>query len=115
MPDDSLLKVDGRYAVQDNDVTIFADGYPILLIGQASFDDLNTRLEIPLRINRFRPNIVITGSAAFEEDEMEEFLLQIHRQKMERQRQIDAQLLEQQTQTSVSLLQATHVHLDQVK
>jgi len=75
MPDDSLRKVNGRYAVQDNDVTSFSDGYPIMLIGQSSFDDLNTRLEIPLPINRFRPNIVITGSAAFEEDEMEEFLI----------------------------------------
>ncbi len=75
MPDDSLRKVDGRYAVQENNITSFSDACPVLLIGQSSLDDLNTRLEIPLPINRFRPNIVIAGSAPFEEDEMEEFLI----------------------------------------
>ena len=75
MPDDSLRKVDGRYAVKDNDITSFSDAYPVLVIGQSSLDDLNTRLEITLPMNRFRPNIVITGSAPFEEDEMEEFLI----------------------------------------
>jgi uncharacterized protein YcbX len=75
MPDDSLRKVNGRYAVENTDITSFSDACPVLLIGQSSLDDLNTRLEIPLPMNRFRPNIVITGSAAFEEDEMEEFLI----------------------------------------
>ena len=52
--------------------TRFSDGYPILLIGQSSLDDLNTRLrnagreELPM--NRFRPNVVVEGIDAFEED-----------------------------------------------
>ena len=50
----------------------FADGYPLLVIGQASLDDLNARLAkkgvdaIPM--NRFRPNLVLSGIDAYEED-----------------------------------------------
>lgn len=50
----------------------FADGYPLLVIGQASLDDLNARLAkkgvdaIPM--NRFRPNLVLRGIEAYEED-----------------------------------------------
>lgn len=55
--------------------TRFADGYPILLIGQSSLDDLNARLRgagrAPLPMNRFRPNLVVDGLAAFEEDYVE--------------------------------------------
>ena len=46
----------------------FADGYPLLLISEASLADLNSRLATPLPMNRFRPNIVISGCAAFAED-----------------------------------------------
>jgi uncharacterized protein YcbX len=47
----------------------FADGYPLLLIGQASLDDLNTRLPSPLPMDRFRPNVVVSGAEPYEEDE----------------------------------------------
>jgi uncharacterized protein YcbX len=57
--------------------TRFADGYPILLIGQASLDDLNAKLKSagrsPLPMNRFRPNLVVDGLEAFEEDLIETF------------------------------------------
>ncbi|WP_035550158.1 MULTISPECIES: MOSC N-terminal beta barrel domain-containing protein [Burkholderiaceae] len=55
--------------------TLFADGFPLLVVGQASLDDLNTRLQrkgapsIP--IDRFRPNVVLTGLDAYEEDYVE--------------------------------------------
>jgi uncharacterized protein YcbX len=52
--------------------TRFADGYPLLLIGQASLDDLNARLQASgrtaLPMDRFRPNLVVDGLDAFEED-----------------------------------------------
>lgn len=52
--------------------TLFADGYPMLLISAASLDDLNRRLQAQgrsaLPMNRFRPNIVIAGIEAYEED-----------------------------------------------
>ncbi|MGF1495470.1 MAG: MOSC domain-containing protein [Elainellaceae cyanobacterium] len=46
----------------------FADGYPFLLISQASLDDLNQRLGEPVPMDRFRPNLVVTGCEAFAED-----------------------------------------------
>jgi uncharacterized protein YcbX len=52
--------------------TMFSDGYPVLLAGEASLDDLNARLVAsgrePVPMNRFRPNIVVDGIEAFEED-----------------------------------------------
>ena len=45
-----------------------ADGYPLLLVTQASLDLLNGRLPAPVTMERFRPNLVITGTAAHEED-----------------------------------------------
>ncbi len=75
MPDATKRKVDTKYAF-NNYITSFSDGYPVLIIGQSSLDDLNSRLAEPLPMNRFRPNIVFTGAAAYEEDGMEHF--QIH-------------------------------------
>ncbi len=46
----------------------FADAYPFLLISTASLADLNARLQQPVPMNRFRPNLVVSGCAAFEED-----------------------------------------------
>ncbi|QEY62343.1 MOSC domain-containing protein [Metapseudomonas lalkuanensis] len=46
----------------------FADGYPLLLIGQASLDDLSKRVGRPLEMLRFRPNLVVEGSEAYAED-----------------------------------------------
>ncbi len=51
----------------------FADSYPALLIGQASLDDLNTRLAEPVPMSRFRPNLVFTGGDAYEEDQWHGF------------------------------------------
>lgn len=55
--------------------TFFADGFPLLVVGQASLDDLNARLNgkgaPSIGIDRFRPNIVLTGLDAYEEDYVE--------------------------------------------
>lgn len=48
--------------------TGFADGFPFLLIGEASLADLNARLAMPLPMNRFRPNLVVAGTTPFAED-----------------------------------------------
>jgi len=50
-----------------------ADGYPILIIGQSSLDDLNQRLSEPVKMNRFRPNLVFTGGMPYEEDSWNHF------------------------------------------
>jgi uncharacterized protein YcbX len=68
MPDESARPVDLRYA-QPQDRTAFSDGFPLLLISQASLDDLNSRLLEPLPMLRFRPNLVVEGCAPYEEDE----------------------------------------------
>ena len=67
MPDESHRHVDPDYA-PPGAITAFSDGYPLLIIGQASLDDLNGRLDQPVDIRRFRPNIVFTGGAPFAED-----------------------------------------------
>jgi len=53
---------------RDDDKVAFADGYPLLLIGQASLDDISDKVGRPLEMLRFRPNLVVSGSAAFAED-----------------------------------------------
>jgi len=67
-PDDERRQVDLQYA-QAGEITAFSDGFPYLLISQASLDDLNRRLELPVEMKRFRPNLVVAGNAAFEEDQ----------------------------------------------
>ncbi len=47
----------------------FADGYPLLILSLASLAALNARLSVPVPMNRFRPNLVVDGCAAFAEDE----------------------------------------------
>jgi uncharacterized protein YcbX len=51
----------------------FSDGFPWLLISEASLEDLNSRLERKLPMNRFRPNIVVSGLSPFGEDRVHEF------------------------------------------
>src|SRR4030095_3954778 len=74
MPETSRRKVDEIYA-RDSEITAFSDGFPILLIGQSSLDDLNSRLTESLPMDRFRPNIVFTGGEPYEEDAMEHFVI----------------------------------------
>lgn len=52
-----------------------ADASPVLLIGSASLRDLNSRLDVPVGMNRFRPNLVIETDKPFAEDEWQEFFL----------------------------------------
>ncbi|MEI9911537.1 MAG: MOSC domain-containing protein [Bacteroidota bacterium] len=56
-PENNTRPVDPRYSINNDQVSL-ADGYPLLVIGQASLDDLNGRMKSPLPMNRFRPNIV---------------------------------------------------------
>ncbi|MFJ2684191.1 MOSC domain-containing protein [Pseudomonas sp. NPDC087342] len=53
---------------KDDDQVAFADGFPLLLIGQASLEDLSSKVGRPLEMLRFRPNLVIEGSGAYAED-----------------------------------------------
>jgi uncharacterized protein len=62
MPDASFRRVDPDYSPNDRRVS-FADAFPFLVISQESMDELNRRLDEPLGIERFRPNLVVSGAA----------------------------------------------------
>ena len=63
------------YAGESGAHTLFADGYPLLIIGAASLADLNARLAsrgiAALPMNRFRPNLVLDGLPAYDEDHVD--------------------------------------------
>ena len=71
MDDDSIRPVKPKYI--QNEIVSFADGYPFLITNTASLDFLNGKMEVPVSMNRFRPNIVVEGNVAFEEDDWTEF------------------------------------------
>lgn len=68
MPDSERRAVNPARA-RAGDIVSFADGYPFLLISEASLEDLNARLAEPITMERFRPNIVVSGTEPFAEDE----------------------------------------------
>lgn len=71
MPAGHERAVDARYA-QEHAVTTFTDGFPLLLIGEGTLDELNARLAAAgkpaLSMLRFRPNLVVSGVGPGEED-----------------------------------------------
>jgi hypothetical protein len=69
MPDDAHRAVNPKYG---SSRVSFADAFPLLLISEESLQDLNRRLERPVSMNRFRPNLVVSGCRPYEEDEWQE-------------------------------------------
>jgi len=67
LPEEAARQVDLAYA-RPGDKTAFSDGFPELLISEASLDDLNRRLPRPLPMVRFRPNLVVSGCEPYAED-----------------------------------------------
>lgn len=67
MNDEHHRAVPNESAQFDDEVS-FADGAPLLLASLDSLADLNTRLGKPVRIERFRPNLIVDGAPAFAED-----------------------------------------------
>ena len=51
-------------------LTRFTDGYPLLVVSRASLDDLNARMNEPLPVDRFRPNLVLEGLPPYGEDSL---------------------------------------------
>lgn len=68
LPDSSVRTVDPDYSL-DGDQVSLADGFPFLLISEPSLEDLNSRMDEHLPMDRFRPNIVVRGCDAFAEDD----------------------------------------------
>jgi uncharacterized protein YcbX len=67
-PDDVDRQIDTAFA-RKGEFTAFSDGFPLLLISEASLDALNQRLQQPVGMDRFRPNLVVSGCDAFAEDD----------------------------------------------
>ncbi|NJO56794.1 MAG: MOSC domain-containing protein [Rhodospirillales bacterium] len=67
MPDPALRQVNPARSDPGDQVS-FADGYPLLLTSEQSLVDLNARLDQPIPMSRFRPNVVMKDADAFAED-----------------------------------------------
>lgn len=67
LPDTVARPVEAPYDQPPWRVSL-SDGFPLLVLGQASLDLLNAKLQVPVTVERFRPNLVIAGSAAHQED-----------------------------------------------
>lgn len=68
MPEETKREI-GKLDTIPADIVSFADGYPLLLIGEGSLTELNNRSDEEIRMNRFRPNLVIGGTDGFAEDD----------------------------------------------
>lgn len=64
---DEIRQCDPAYA-KEGDRTGFSDGFPLLLISEASLEQLNSRLARPVSMIRFRPNLVVSGCDPHAED-----------------------------------------------
>ena len=67
LPEESVRPVDRDYGRAGDQVGL-ADGFPFLLISESSLAELNARLEQPLPMDRFRPNLVVGGCDPYAED-----------------------------------------------
>lgn len=63
-----LVRVGARYRRPvrhaPNDTVAFNDAFPLLVLAQETLDALNDRLEVPVPMDRFRPNLVVEGVGA---------------------------------------------------
>lgn len=53
---------------REGDIVSFADSCPVMLIGRGSLELLNTRLDTPVGMTRFRPNLVVDAREPHAED-----------------------------------------------
>jgi len=76
MPEGAHRAVSPFYAIrQFKDAVSYADGYPFMILSEASLQDLNSRLSEPVPMNRFRPNFVVSGAEPFAEDKWKIILI----------------------------------------
>lgn len=73
--DDPTRRPTNRAFSNDGDCVSFADGYPLLLTTEESLEQLKAWIadgpmadQGPLPMRRFRPNVVVRGAPAFDED-----------------------------------------------
>lgn len=71
MAEDDVRLADPRFA-QGRRVS-FADGFPALVVTEAAVEQLARRAGRPVPVERFRPNVVVRGAAAHDEDQWRRF------------------------------------------
>lgn len=71
-PEENPRQVELPFAAPGENVSL-ADAFPLMMIGEASMADLNSRLAQPVVINRFRPNLIFSGGRPYEEDTWQAF------------------------------------------
>lgn len=74
MPDSAARRVDPNYAEAGDSVS-FADGFPYLIVNQASLEALNRHLAKPITMDRFRANLIVRGAEAWVEDQWDAFTI----------------------------------------
>ncbi len=75
MPDTTQRKTNKDFNIAD-DIVSFADGYPVLILGQSALDKFNEISGKDYKMNRFRPNLVFTGGEANIEDTWKKFKIE---------------------------------------
>ncbi len=77
-PEEKRLS-DAKWAGAIEAENAFTDGYPVLVANTASLDDLNARLAArgaaAVTMQRFRPNIVLSGLLAYDEDHLQDITI----------------------------------------
>jgi len=69
VPFDSTRVINQKYNTEQRSMG-FQDSSPVLITFQESLDDLNSRMEIPVPMHRFRPNLIISGLDPYKEDDI---------------------------------------------
>lgn len=72
LPDENARPLSEKYG-KAGEATLFSDSCPLLIVGEASLQDLNSHLADPVPMSRFRPNLVFREGGAFEEDDWTNF------------------------------------------
>jgi uncharacterized protein YcbX len=68
LTDDSPREMKAKYQTDLAKNTSFADSLPLLVVGSASYQALEDRMEQEVDRLRFRPNIIVSSEAPFIED-----------------------------------------------
>lgn len=74
LPDTARRPVNPKFAVP-KDITALSDGFPFLLVSLNSLNSLNDAMKLNLPMSRFRPNLVVSGCAAYAEDTWREITI----------------------------------------
>lgn len=76
-PEENKRPIETNLFSDEKNVSL-ADGSPLLIISRESLDLLNSKMNFSMSMKRFRPNLVISGGGAHEEDRLGRFRIGKH-------------------------------------